>query len=107
MPRTSSSSRKGTSNTTASANSTPVDLLRAASEGIESICSDLMVDHTDVRLLMLAWKMQAEKQGYFTLVEWRTALKALRADTIVKLKKTLVELEKRITISSSSGCAYS
>ncbi|KAL6570437.1 hypothetical protein OROMI_014951 [Orobanche minor] len=123
MPRTSSSSsRKGTSNTTASANSSAVDLLRAASgkaatkgleridqlfysyaskssgmidpEGIESLCSDLKVDHTDVRLLMLAWKMQAEKQGYFTLVEWRTALKALRADTIVKLKKALVELEK-------------
>ncbi|XP_019170375.1 PREDICTED: DCN1-like protein 4 isoform X2 [Ipomoea nil] len=31
-------------------------------EGIESLCSDLEVDHTDVRILMLAWKMQAEKQ---------------------------------------------
>ncbi|CAA0810099.1 Domain of unknown function (DUF298 [Striga hermonthica] len=111
MPRT-SSSRKGTTNATASANSS--DLYRAASgkaaskeleridhlfysyadnstgmidpERIESICSDLNVDHTDVRLLMLAWKMQAERQGYFTLDEWRTGLKALRADTIPKLK---------------------
>ncbi|CAN0899718.1 DCN1-like protein 4 [Linum grandiflorum] len=38
-------------------------------EGIETLCSDLEVDHTDVRILMLAWKMKAEKQGYFTLVK--------------------------------------
>ncbi|RVW35670.1 DCN1-like protein 5 [Vitis vinifera] len=36
-------------------------------EGIEVLCSDVEVDHTDVRILMLAWKMKAEKQGYFTL----------------------------------------
>eukprot|EP00262_Sarcandra_glabra_P004892 TRINITY_DN16121_c1_g2_i1.p1 TRINITY_DN16121_c1_g2~~TRINITY_DN16121_c1_g2_i1.p1 ORF type:complete len:234 (+),score=35.41 TRINITY_DN16121_c1_g2_i1:163-864(+) len=65
-------------------------------EGIESLCSDLEVDHTDVRVLMLAWKMKAEKQGYFTLDEWRRGLKALRADTITKLKKALPELEKEV-----------
>ncbi|CAK7336282.1 unnamed protein product [Dovyalis caffra] len=63
-------------------------------EGIETLCSDMEVDHTDVRILMLAWKMRAEKQGYFTLDEWRRGLKALRADTVNKLKKTLPELEK-------------
>ncbi|KAL0429746.1 UNVERIFIED_CONTAM: DCN1-like protein 4 [Sesamum radiatum] len=120
MPRT--SSRKGPTNSSASGNSSTVDLFRAASgraaskeleridqlfysyssdgsgmidpEGIESLCSDLEVDHTDVRILMLAWKMQAEKQGYFTLDEWRRGLKALRADTILKLKKALMDLEK-------------
>ncbi|XP_010245547.1 PREDICTED: DCN1-like protein 4 isoform X1 [Nelumbo nucifera] len=65
-------------------------------EGIEALCSDLEVDHTDVRILMLAWKMKAEKQGYFTLDEWRRGLKALRADTISKLKKALPELEKEV-----------
>ncbi|GER27407.1 defective in cullin neddylation protein [Striga asiatica] len=132
MPRT-SSSRKGTTNTTASGNSS--DLYRAASgkaaskeleridqlfysyadnstamidpEGIESICSDLNVDHTDVRLLMLAWKMQAERQGYFTLDEWRTGLKALRADTIPKLKKSLVDLEKEVRRPSNFVDFYS
>lgn len=66
-------------------------------EGIESFCSDVEVDHTDVRILMLAWKMKAEKQGYFTLEEWRRGLKALRADTISKLKKALPELEKEVS----------
>ncbi|RWR91097.1 DCN1-like protein 4 isoform X1 [Cinnamomum micranthum f. kanehirae] len=66
-------------------------------EGIEQLCSDVEVDHTDVRILMLAWKMKAEKQGYFTLEEWRRGLKALRADTIGKLKKALSELEKEVS----------
>ncbi|KAG6470589.1 hypothetical protein ZIOFF_071663 [Zingiber officinale] len=70
-------------------------------EGIESFCSDLEVDCTDVRILMLAWKMKAEKQGYFTLEEWRRGLKALHADTISKLKKALPELEKEVARPSN------
>ncbi|KAI3684343.1 hypothetical protein L6452_33566 [Arctium lappa] len=130
MPR--SASKKGPAN---SSNSSAVDLFRSASgkaatkeleridqlyyayannlsgmidpEGIESLCSDLEVDHTDVRILMLAWKMQAEKQGYFTLEEWRRGLKALRADTIVKLKKALPELEKEVRRPSNYVEFYS
>ncbi|XP_072979235.1 uncharacterized protein [Typha angustifolia] len=66
-------------------------------EGIESFCSNVEVDHTDVRILMLAWKMKAGKQGYFTLEEWRRGLKALRADTISKIKKALPELMNEVT----------
>ncbi|KAL2462144.1 protein of unknown function (DUF298) [Abeliophyllum distichum] len=130
MPRT--SSKKGPTN---SAASSTVDLFRAASgkaaskeleridqlfhsyanissgmidpEGIETLCSDLEVDHTDVRILMLAWKMRAEKQGYFTLDEWRRGLKALRADTILKLKKALPELEKEVRRTSNFVDFYS
>ncbi|KAG8372617.1 hypothetical protein BUALT_Bualt12G0085300 [Buddleja alternifolia] len=65
-------------------------------DGIEALCSDLQVDHTDVRILMLAWKMKAQKQGYFTQDEWRRGLKALKVDTINKLKKTLPELEREV-----------
>lgn len=65
-------------------------------EGIETLCSDVGVDHTDLRILMLAWKMKAERQGYFSLEEWRRGLKALRVDTINKLKKALPELEKEV-----------
>ncbi|KAF5739040.1 hypothetical protein HS088_TW12G00238 [Tripterygium wilfordii] len=70
-------------------------------EGIEALCSDMEIDHTDVRILMLAWKMKAEKQGYFTLEEWHQGLKALGADTISKLKKALPELEKEVRRPSS------
>ncbi|XP_024979567.1 DCN1-like protein 4 isoform X3 [Cynara cardunculus var. scolymus] len=65
-------------------------------EGVEKLCSDLRVEHTDVRILMLAWKMNAKKQGYFTQDEWRTGLKSLHADTLKKLKKELPELEKEV-----------
>ncbi|KAL7162167.1 hypothetical protein ACSBR2_042610 [Camellia fascicularis] len=130
-----SSTRKGQNNSAASNNSSAVDLFRSASgkaatkeleridnlfyayannssvmiepEGIEALCSDLEVDHTDVRILMLAWKMQAEKQGYFTLDEWRRALKALRADTVTKLKKALPELEKEVKRPSNFVDFYS
>ncbi|KAJ4718605.1 Defective in cullin neddylation protein [Melia azedarach] len=76
-------------------------------EGIESLCSDLEVNHTDVRILMLAWKMKAEKQGYFTLEEWRRGLKGLRVDTINKLKKALPELEKEVRRPSNFAEFYS
>lgn len=125
--------KKGPSNSTSSSSSSPIDLFRsgrAASkelecidqlyysyannscgmidpEGIEHLCTDLEVDHTDVRILMLAWKMQAEKQGYFTLEEWRRGLKALRADTISKLKKALPELEKEVLRPSNHVDFYS
>lgn len=65
-------------------------------EGIERLCSDVEVDHTDVRTLMLAWKMKAEKQGYFTLEEWRTGFKAIRVSNKYALKKALPELEKEV-----------
>lgn len=127
------SSKKAPS--TSSSNSSPMDLFRSATgkaatkeleridqlyytyanessgmidpEGIEYLCSDLEVEHTDVRILMLAWKMQAEKQGYFTLEEWRKGLKALRADTIAKLKKALPELENEVRRPSNYVDFYS
>ncbi|KAF3338968.1 DCN1-like protein 4 [Carex littledalei] len=76
-------------------------------EGIEQLCSSLEVDYTDVRILMLAWKMRAQKQGYFTLEEWRTGLKALRVDSISKLKKTLPELAKEVSRPSDFLDFYS
>ncbi|XP_076895801.1 uncharacterized protein LOC143548569 [Bidens hawaiensis] len=129
------SSKKGSANSTTSTNSSAMDLFRSASgkaatkeleridqlfynysnessgmidpEGIEYLCSDLEVEHTDVRILMLAWKMQAEKQGYFTLEEWRKGLKALHADTIAKLKKALPELENEVRRPSNYVDFYS
>ncbi|XP_068648645.1 uncharacterized protein [Aristolochia californica] len=122
--RRSSTRKTGPHNPAASVNTPAADLFRSASskaiikeleridqffnsyadkssglidpEGIEIMCSDLGVDHTDVRILMLAWKMKAERQGYFMQDEWRRGLKALRADTVSKLKKALSDLEKEV-----------
>ncbi|KAH9303982.1 hypothetical protein KI387_008386, partial [Taxus chinensis] len=63
---------------------------------IERLCTDLRVEITDVKLLMLAWKMQAAKQGYFTLEEWRRGLQSLKVDTINKLKNSVSSLEQEV-----------
>ncbi|XP_041018996.1 DCN1-like protein 4 isoform X1 [Juglans microcarpa x Juglans regia] len=133
--RRSASRKTGQPNSTSSVNSSPADFFRSASskatskelervdnlfysyangssgmidpEGIETLCSDMEVDHTDVRILMLAWRMKSEKQGYFSLEEWRRGLKALRADTVHKIKKALPELEKEVRRPSTFVEFYS
>ncbi|KAL8488529.1 hypothetical protein ACS0TY_024709 [Phlomoides rotata] len=75
-------------------------------EGIEALCSDLKVNYADVKILMLAWKMDAQKQGYFTLDEWRRGFKTLKVDTIAKLKKKLPELEKEVLKSENFDDFY-
>ncbi|KAK7294000.1 hypothetical protein RJT34_16883 [Clitoria ternatea] len=132
--RRASSKKTGQPNSTSNANSSAADLFRSASskasskeseridslfysyangstglidpEGIENLCADMEVDHTDVRILMLAWKMKSEEQGYFTLDEWRRGLKSLRADTVNKLKKALPELEKEVRRLSNFSDFY-
>ncbi|KAI3927114.1 hypothetical protein MKX01_029882 [Papaver californicum] len=64
-------------------------------DGIELLCSDLGIEHNDVRILMLAWKMSAAKMGYFTRDEWRNGLAALKADSMNTLSKALTKLEKK------------
>ncbi|MCL7037561.1 hypothetical protein MKW94_009746 [Papaver nudicaule] len=71
-------------------------------EGVESLCSDLGMEHTDVRILMLAWKMSAAKMGYFTRDEWQNGLEALKANNMNKLSKKLTKLEKKIKQASDN-----
>eukprot|EP00261_Vitis_vinifera_P037520 XP_019078763.1 PREDICTED: DCN1-like protein 5 isoform X2 [Vitis vinifera] len=64
--------------------------------GIEELCSDLKVGADDVRMLMLAWKMKAKKQGFITQDEWRRGLKALEANSLEKLQRALPKLEREV-----------
>eukprot|EP00850_Spirogloea_muscicola_P018924 SM000179S03396 [mRNA] locus=s179:67585:69392:- [translate_table: standard] len=65
-------------------------------DGVEALCQDLGVAPTDIRILLLAWKLQASQMGYFTLDEWRRGMKALRADSIDKLRKALPTLQHEV-----------
>ncbi|XP_057421479.1 uncharacterized protein LOC130715397 isoform X2 [Lotus japonicus] len=76
-------------------------------DGIEALCKDVKVDHTDVRMLILAWKMKAEKQGYFSKDEWRRGLKSLGADTLAKFKKAINGLKKELMVLESFEDFYS
>ncbi|KAI3944527.1 hypothetical protein MKW92_049856 [Papaver armeniacum] len=64
--------------------------------GIERLCADLGIAHTDVRILMLAWKMSAARMGYFTRTEWRNGFNALRAGTMQNLTWALTKLQTDI-----------
>jgi DCN1-like protein 4/5 len=66
-------------------------------DGIEALCDDLGVSPTDIRVLLLAWKLQAARQGYFSLEEWRKGLKSMRVDSLDKLKKALPQLQQEVT----------
>ncbi|KAK2646672.1 hypothetical protein Ddye_021867 [Dipteronia dyeriana] len=70
-------------------------------DGIMTLCEDLKMEHTDIRILMLAWKLKAAKLGYFTQDEWKTGLKTLQVDTLTKLRKAVSELEKEVNTSSN------
>ncbi|KAI4344249.1 hypothetical protein L6164_011496 [Bauhinia variegata] len=76
-------------------------------DGIVALCSDVHVDYTDVRMLIFAWKMEAEKQGYFSKDEWRSGLKSLGADTLTKLRKAIAGLEKEVIMPESFENFYS
>lgn len=76
-------------------------------DGIEALCKDVHVDHTDVRMLILAWKLKAEKQGYFSKDEWRKGLKCLGADTLPKLRKAINGLKKEVTVPECFEDFYS
>ncbi|KAI3974703.1 hypothetical protein MKX01_004432 [Papaver californicum] len=65
-------------------------------DGIEKLCADLGIAHTDVRIMMLAWKMSAAKMGYFTLSEWQNGFDALKANSMRNLSKALTKLQKDI-----------
>lgn len=76
-------------------------------EGVESICTYLGMDPSDIRILMLAWKMGSAKQGYFTLEEWGRGMRAFRADTMAKLQKALPDLQKEVLMPENYLDFYS
>jgi len=65
-------------------------------DGVETLCQDLGIATSDVRILLLAWKLQASRQGYFSLEEWRRGLKSMRVDSIDKLKKAFPALQQEV-----------
>lgn len=60
--------------------------------GIERLCADLGLDPTDRRVLLLAWKAGASRQGFFTRGELTRAGAALRAPTFRALAAALPAL---------------
>ncbi|KAM3831667.1 DCN1-like protein 4 isoform 5-T5 [Vipera latastei] len=58
-------------------------------EGMEKFCEDIGVEPENVAMLVLAWKLDAQNMGYFTLQEWLKGMTSLQCDTTEKLRNSL------------------
>lgn len=61
-------------------------------EGIEQFCKDLQIPPEDFKILVLAWKLNAEQMCCFTRNEFITGLKSIRCDSIKSIQTRLPEL---------------
>lgn len=62
------------------------------SEGIEEFCIDLQLKPDEFRVLVLAWKFEAEQMCRFTRTEFLTGCRALRADSCRSLQARLPDV---------------
>ncbi|CAG9831273.1 unnamed protein product [Diabrotica balteata] len=65
-------------------------------EGIEQFCQDLQISPDDFKILVLAWKLNAEQMCRFTRSEFVNGLKFIRADSIKAIQTRLPELVSEI-----------
>lgn len=65
-------------------------------EGIEKFCQDLQVSPDDFKVLVLAWKLNAEQMCRFTRSEFVNGLKAMRADSIKSIQTRLPEVVSEV-----------
>lgn len=61
-------------------------------EGIEQLCNDLQVSPDEFRVLILAWKLNAEQMCRFTRTEFVQGCKSMHVDTIKGIQQRLPEI---------------
>ncbi|KAL1453088.1 hypothetical protein WDU94_007263 [Cyamophila willieti] len=61
-------------------------------DGIEQMCNDLNLSPDDVRILVLAWKLDAQQMCKFTKQEFVNGLKVMNVDSIKDIQNKLPEL---------------
>ncbi|XP_040603133.1 DCN1-like protein 4 isoform X11 [Mesocricetus auratus] len=75
-------------------------------EGMEKFCEDIGVEPENVVMLVLAWKLDAQNMGYFTLQEWLKGMTALQCDTTEKLRATLDYLRSLLNDTTNFKLIY-
>ncbi|XP_046813399.1 DCN1-like protein 3 [Vespa crabro] len=69
-------------------------------DGIERLCNDLQLFPDEFKVLVLAWKLNAEQMCQFTRQEFITGLKAMRVDSIRGIQARLPEIVQELTVNS-------
>ncbi|XP_033632105.1 DCN1-like protein 5 [Asterias rubens] len=55
-------------------------------EGMEKFCEDIGVEPENIVMLVLAWKLEADQMGFFSLQEWMMGMMKLQVDNPRKLQ---------------------
>lgn len=63
-------------------------------DGIIKLCGDLNVQPEDIVVLVLAWRLNAKKMGYFTKKEFIDGLSKIGVDSLQKLQSHLPQFQK-------------
>ncbi|KAJ0065281.1 hypothetical protein NL108_007002, partial [Boleophthalmus pectinirostris] len=75
-------------------------------EGMEKFCEDIGVEPENVVMLVLAWKLDAQSMGYFTLQEWLRGMGSLQCDSTERLRNSLDYLRSVLNDSTSFKLIY-
>lgn len=65
-------------------------------EGIEQLCADLQVSPEEFKVLVLAWKLNAEQMCRFTRSEFVNGLKVMCVDSVKGIQTCLPELVNEV-----------
>uniref|UniRef100_A0A8D0CL75 DCN1-like protein n=1 Tax=Scleropages formosus TaxID=113540 RepID=A0A8D0CL75_SCLFO len=75
-------------------------------EGMEKFCEDIGVEPENVVMLVLAWKLDAQSMGYFTLQEWLKGMSDLQCDSTEKLRNSLDYLRSVLNEATNFKLIY-
>lgn len=70
-------------------------------DGVERLCNDLQLSPDEFKVLVLAWKLNAEQMCQFTRQEFVTGLKAMRVDSIRGIQARLPEIVQELMVNSN------
>ena len=70
-------------------------------DGIERLCNDLQLSPDEFKVLVLAWKLNAEQMCQFTRQEFVTGLKTMKVDSIRAIQARLPETVQELTVNSN------
>ncbi|XP_012271582.1 DCN1-like protein 3 [Orussus abietinus] len=68
-------------------------------DGIERLCEDLQLSPDEFKVLVLAWKLNAEQMCQFTRQEFVTGLRSMKVDSIRGIQARLPELVQELTVN--------
>ncbi|CAL8309387.1 unnamed protein product [Lota lota] len=75
-------------------------------EGMEKFCEDIGVEPENVVMLVLAWRLDAQSMGYFTLQEWLKGMSSLQCDSTESLRNSLDHLRSVLNDTTSFKLIY-